>query len=65
MVDIYQQKTSVEITTWPGALFPFDDSAHGKVAIAFGQGRKRSRYWYPDPAFGNSSSLDPAVLDLE
>ena len=22
VVDIYQQKTSVEITTWPGALFP-------------------------------------------
>ena len=36
VIDIYQQKTSVEITTWPGALFSFDDSAHGKVAIAFG-----------------------------
>ena len=36
VIDIYQQKTSVEITTWPGALFSFEDSAHGKVAIAFG-----------------------------
>ena len=65
VVDIYQQKTSVEITTWPGALFPFDDSAHGKVAIAFGQGTENGRDTVtPIPAFGNSSSLDPAELDM-
>lgn len=36
VVDIYQQRTSVEITTWPGALFGFDSSAQGRVAAAFG-----------------------------
>ena len=35
VVDIYQQRTSVEITTWPGALFGFDSSAQGRVAAAF------------------------------
>ena len=35
VVDIYQQRTSVEITTWPGTLFGFDSSAQGKVAAAF------------------------------
>ena len=34
VVDIYQQRTSVEITTWPGTLFGFDSSAQGKVAAA-------------------------------
>ena len=56
MVDIYQ-KTSVEITTWPGALFPFDDSAHGKVAIAFGRGTENGLdTGTPMPA-GDSSGL--------
>jgi DNA-binding IclR family transcriptional regulator len=35
VVDIYQQRTSIEITTWPGALFGFDSSAQGRVAAAF------------------------------
>lgn len=36
IIDIYRQKSEVEITTWPGTLFSFDCSAQGKVAIAFG-----------------------------
>ena len=36
ILDIYRQKTSIEITTWPGTLFSFEKSAQGLVALAFG-----------------------------